>query len=150
MSSPCRKSSPTTETSKHFGIAQHVEERNGYGHPPAIWIDWVELEGPLSSTPNNGSNAVKEVHANAKVGGTYNGYFKGGYEKGKAFLDAVNLRRVSLMSRKQNFESVSSRRKARSTVAIYDPLTQVGSFLTISRSIRKNTCHLQSIRPGKN
>ena len=21
--------------------------KNGYGHPPAIWIDWVELEGPL-------------------------------------------------------------------------------------------------------
>jgi len=25
---------------------RHKNE-NGYGHPPAIWIDWVELEGPL-------------------------------------------------------------------------------------------------------
>ena len=23
------------------------KKENGYGHPPAIWIDWVELEGPL-------------------------------------------------------------------------------------------------------
>ena len=21
--------------------------KNGYGHPPAIWIDWIELEGPI-------------------------------------------------------------------------------------------------------
>ncbi|PHR89499.1 MAG: hypothetical protein COA78_35785 [Blastopirellula sp.] len=24
----------------------HHKKENGYGHPPAIWIDWVELEGP--------------------------------------------------------------------------------------------------------
>jgi len=23
------------------------KNENGYGHPPAIWIDWIELEGPL-------------------------------------------------------------------------------------------------------
>lgn len=23
-----------------------LKKENGYGHPPAIWIDWVELEGP--------------------------------------------------------------------------------------------------------
>ena len=21
--------------------------KNGYGHPPSIWIDWIELEGPI-------------------------------------------------------------------------------------------------------
>ena len=25
-----------------------LKKENGYGHPPAIWVDWVELEGPLS------------------------------------------------------------------------------------------------------
>ncbi len=25
----------------------NLKNENGYGHPPAIWIDWVELEGPL-------------------------------------------------------------------------------------------------------
>ena len=24
-----------------------LKAENGYGHPPAIWIDWVEIEGPL-------------------------------------------------------------------------------------------------------
>ena len=35
------------------------KKENGYGHPPAIWIDWVELEGPLNAPPNGGSNAAK-------------------------------------------------------------------------------------------
>ena len=26
-----------------------LKAENGYGHPPAIWIDWVEWEGPLST-----------------------------------------------------------------------------------------------------
>ena len=26
------------------------KKENGYGHPPAIWIDWVELEGPYSAS----------------------------------------------------------------------------------------------------
>ena len=30
------------------------KQKNGYGTPPAIWIDWIELEGPLSS-PVSGS-----------------------------------------------------------------------------------------------
>ena len=32
--------------------------KNGYGHPPAIWIDWVELEGPLPK----GEIAKSKVH----------------------------------------------------------------------------------------
>ena len=26
-----------------------LKRSNGYGHPPAIWIDWVEFEGPLAA-----------------------------------------------------------------------------------------------------
>lgn len=29
------------------------KKKNGYGHPPAIWIDWVELEGPHSEPKRN-------------------------------------------------------------------------------------------------
>ena len=25
-----------------------LKSENGYGHPPAIWIDWAEIEGPIS------------------------------------------------------------------------------------------------------
>ena len=31
-----------------------LKNENGYGHPPAIWIDWVELEGPLN--PSTGDS----------------------------------------------------------------------------------------------
>ena len=29
-----------------------LKKKNGYGHPPAIWIDWVELEGPHGAAPS--------------------------------------------------------------------------------------------------
>ncbi len=29
-----------------------LKAENGYGHPPAIWIDWVELEGPHPASPS--------------------------------------------------------------------------------------------------
>ena len=30
-------------------FARHKKE-NGYGTPPAIWVDWMELEGPIKET----------------------------------------------------------------------------------------------------
>lgn len=52
------------DTQKEFGIQERQptdgkslrdafnrdKRSNGYGTPPAIWIDWIELEGPLSQT----------------------------------------------------------------------------------------------------
>ena len=35
-----------------------LQKENGYGHPPAIWIDWVELEGPLGATPKSSSSRM--------------------------------------------------------------------------------------------
>jgi len=32
--------------------------RNGYGHEPSIWVDWVEIEGPL---PQKGTNPLDEI-----------------------------------------------------------------------------------------
>ena len=29
-----------------------LKKENGYGHPPAIWIDWIELEGPHGAAPS--------------------------------------------------------------------------------------------------
>ena len=46
---------PNTGNLKELWDAHNQwKKKNGYGHPPAIWIDWVELEGPLSS-PVSGS-----------------------------------------------------------------------------------------------
>ncbi|MGC6456819.1 MAG: DUF1592 domain-containing protein [Akkermansiaceae bacterium] len=42
---------PNTGNLKELWDAHKVlKKENGYGHPPAIWIDWVELEGPLDSS----------------------------------------------------------------------------------------------------
>ena len=111
-----------------------LKAENGYGHPPAIWIDWVELEGPLSSSRKQWKQRREvELHANAKVGGTYNGYFKGGYEKGKAFLGTGKPQKGIVDEQEAKFRI----RQFEENDPVYrryldDPLTQVGSFLTIS------------------
>jgi hypothetical protein len=36
---------------------------NGYGIPPAVWIDWIELEGPLPETgPSSPLRAILDTH----------------------------------------------------------------------------------------
>jgi len=37
------------------------KKENGYGHPPAIWIDWVELEGPHSAPKANTRSPLQLV-----------------------------------------------------------------------------------------
>ena len=47
---------PNTGNLKELWDAHNQwKKKNGYGHPPAIWIDWVELEGPIRS-PASGSS----------------------------------------------------------------------------------------------
>ena len=94
----------------------------------------MELEGPLSSSHKQWKQRREvELHANAKVGGTYNGYFKGGYDKGKVFLDTGTPQKGIVDEWEANFrirqfeeEGPAYRRY------LDDPLTQAGSFLTIS------------------
>ena len=38
-----------------------LKKKNGYGHPPAIWIDWVELEGPHSAPKANTNSPLQLV-----------------------------------------------------------------------------------------
>ena len=117
-----------------WGQHNKLKAQNGYGHPPAIWIDWVELEGPLSSSRKQWKQRREvELHANAKVGGTYNGYFKGGYEKGKAFLDTGTPQKGIVDEWEANFRIRQFEEKGPAYLCyLDDPLTQAGSFLTIS------------------
>ena len=47
------------------------KKENGYGHPPAIWIDWVELEGPFNSPATSSPlQTILAKHANASNVGT--------------------------------------------------------------------------------
>ncbi|MGB1708696.1 MAG: DUF1592 domain-containing protein, partial [Rubripirellula sp.] len=112
---------------------------NGYGHPPAIWIDWVELEGPHSATRNSATRQrwkqrrEVELHANAKVSGTYNGYFKGGRDNAKAFLE-TGKRQKGITDEQEAKFRIRQFEEQGPTFRRYldDPLTKTGSFLTIS------------------
>ncbi len=50
-----------------------LKMENGYGHPPAIWIDWIELEGPITpATPPTmdwwvSEQEIKEPVARARM-----------------------------------------------------------------------------------
>ena len=110
-----------------------LRAENGYGHPPAIWIDWVELEGPLDPNRPKTWKQRREVehHANAKVGGTYNDYFKGGYDQAHAFLktgkpqkDIIDEDRAQFIIREFENKGPSYRRYLDSN------LTKSGSLLT--------------------
>ena len=65
-------------TQKEFGIQERQptntkslrntynrdKRNNGYGTPPAIWIDWIELEGPLPQTgPPSPLQAILDRHS---------------------------------------------------------------------------------------
>ena len=112
-----------------------LKAENGYGHPPAIWVDWVELEGPHDPNRPKTWKQRREVehHANAKVGGTYNDYFKGGHDKAQAFLktgkpqkDIVDEDRAQFFIREFENKGPSYRRYLDSN------LTKSGSLLGFS------------------
>ena len=112
-----------------------LKKENGYGHPPAIWIDWVELEGPHDPNRLKTWKQRREVehHANAKVGGTYNDYFKGGHDKAQSFLktgkpqkDIVDEDRAHFVIREFENKGPSYRRYLDSN------LTKSGSLLGFS------------------
>ena len=110
------------------------KKENGYGHPPAIWIDWVELEGPYSATSKRWKQRREvEDHANAKVGGTYNGYFKGGHDNAKTFLETGKPQKGIVDEQEARFRLRQFEQHG-PTYRRYldDPLSQTGAFLTLS------------------
>ena len=112
-----------------------AKKKNGFGIPPAIWIDWVELEGPHSATGKRRKQRREvEQHANAKVGGTYNGWFKGGHDNAKVFLETGKPQKGIADEQEAKFR-IRQFAEQGPTWRRYlnDPLTKTGSFLTISR-----------------
>ncbi|MDA8961402.1 DUF1592 domain-containing protein [bacterium] len=126
---------PNTGNLKELWNAHNAfKKENGYGHPPAIWIDWVELEGPHSAkAPAWTQRREVEEHANRKVGGTYNGYFKGGHDLARTFLETGKQQKGITDEQEAKFrirtfeENGPSYRRY-----LDDPLTKKGSLLTIS------------------
>lgn len=81
-----------------------------------------------------------EDHANKKVGGTYNGYYKGGYTSAKAYLDSDRSKPAISFG-----NGIHDEQEAKFRVQQYDlwaksyerylqhPMSQTGSLLTISK-----------------
>ncbi|MFT6621669.1 MAG: hypothetical protein ACJASX_004590, partial [Limisphaerales bacterium] len=133
-----------------WGAHNEWKTKNGYGHPPAIWIDWVELEGPIKNDEVIWKQRREvEHHANAKVGGTYNGYFKGGYERAQAFLKTGQPQKGIADKQEAHFH-IRAFEQNGPTYRRYlgDPLTQTGSFLTISSANRSEFIALPPEHPS--
>ena len=108
---------------------------NGYGHPPAIWIDWAEIEGPI---PKNSKiwkqHREVEHYATAKVKRKFENYFKAGYEAALAFkkdgiprpaVGVKDLDEAKFRIRRYEMEAPSQLRY------LNDPLTKTGSLLGV-------------------
>lgn len=112
-----------------------AKQRNGMGPELALWIDWIEVAragAPTTAPTTIRQRREVELHANAMVGGTYNGYFKGGHEAAKKFLET-----------KQPQKGIPDEAEAKFRVKVFeehgpsferylnDPLTKTGAYLTI-------------------
>jgi hypothetical protein len=73
-----------------------------------------------------------ELHANAMVGGTYNGYFKGGYEAAKKFMETKQPQKGIPDEQEAKFR-IRGFEQQGPTFERYlnDPLTKTGAYLTI-------------------
>jgi hypothetical protein len=121
-----------------YAMFREAWDKTRSGPRPCIWVDFVELEGPLGE-PATAAKAVVykerrevELHANAMVGGTYNGYFKGGYEAAKAFL-ATGMPQKGIPDEVEAKFRVKAFEEHGPSFERYlnDPLTKTGAYLTI-------------------
>jgi len=111
-----------------------AKQRNGVGPEFAVWIDWIEVESAGASTGTKTIRERREVelHANAMVGGTYNGYFKGGYEAAKKFMETKQPQKGIPDEQEAKFR-IRAFEQNGPTFERYlnDPQTKGGAYLTI-------------------
>jgi hypothetical protein len=136
-----------------------AKRKNGIGPEFALWLDWIEVvsvseallqsasRGSLGATTTTSPKAngteidsaaplkqrrEVELHANAMVGGTYNGYFKGGNEAAKEFL-ATGKPQKGIPDEQEAKFRVKVFEEHGPTFVRYldDPLTKTGAYLTI-------------------
>ncbi|CAN5908703.1 hypothetical protein BH11VER1_BH11VER1_09090 [soil metagenome] len=138
-----REKQPNTRSAA-FDTWKASLDKTGTGPKPALWIDWIEIEGPIAAgqavaaTKTIKERREVEEHANAMVGGTYNGYYKEGYSVAKAYLDSDRSKPPSAFGKGINDEQEATFRvqvfeEHGPTLERYlnDPLTKNGAYLTI-------------------
>jgi hypothetical protein len=119
-------------------VFNDAKGRNGIGPEFALWIDWIELVSADATLPTPAlTKTIKErreveLHANAMVGGTYNGYFKGGYEAAKKFMETKQPQKGIVDEQEAKFRIRSFEQHGPSFERyLNDPLTKTGAYLTI-------------------
>jgi len=134
------KGSYESEEVAHRLFAE-AKKRNGIGPEFALWIDWIEVASANAAKPI--AKTIKqrrevELHANAMVGGTYNGYFKEGHRVAKAYLDSDRTQPPTAFGK-----GIADEQEAKFRVRVFeehgpsferylnDPLTKTGAYLTI-------------------
>jgi hypothetical protein len=111
-------------------------KENGFGIPPAIWVDWFELEGPHDPNRPKIWKQRREVehYATAKVKRKFENYYKAGYEAALAFqkdgiprpaIGVKDLDEANFRIRRYEMEAPSQLRY------LNDPLTKTGSLLGV-------------------
>ena len=137
-----------------YAMFREAWDKTGTGPRPCIWVDFVELEGPVNAAAPTLTRTLKErreveLHANAMVGGTYHGYFKGGYEAAKKFMETGMPQKgipdeAEAKFRIRGFEQVSA------TFERYlnDPLTKTGAYLTIYNVHKEEVITLPPDQPS--
>ncbi|NBV24275.1 MAG: DUF1592 domain-containing protein [Proteobacteria bacterium] len=151
-----RDKRPNTREAE-YAMFREAWDKTGTGPRPCIWVDFVELEGPASAVVPSAPALTKtikerrevELHANAMVGGTYNGYFKGGYEAAKKFMETGQPQKgipdeAEAKFRIRGFEQQGP------TFERYlnDPLTKTGAYLTIYNVHKEEVITLPPDQPS--
>ncbi len=114
----------------HDFFAQE-HQRNGIGPAFALWIDWIEVTTAGVRPPLRQRREV-ELHANAKVGGTYQGYYQGGHDAAQKFL-ATGAPQPGIPDAIEAKFRLKVFAEHAPTFKRYldDPLTRTGAYLTI-------------------
>jgi hypothetical protein len=134
-----RDKRPNTREAE-YAMFREAWDKTGTGPRPCIWVDFAELEGPVDAAASTSPALTKtikqrrevELHANAMVGGTYNGYFKGGYEAAKKFMETKQPQKGIPDEEEAKFR-IRGFEQHGPTFERYlnDPLTKTGAYLTI-------------------
>ena len=113
-------------------IFGEAHRRNGIGPEFALWIDWIEVFNAEVAPAALKERREVELHANRMVGGTYDGYYKGGNEAAKAFLATGQPQKGIPDKEEANFRiKVFGQHGPSFARYLDDPLTKTGAYLTI-------------------
>jgi hypothetical protein len=129
-----------------------AKQRNGIGPEFALWLDWIEVvrvsDAKLLLATIKQRREV-ELHANAMVGGTYNGYFKGGYEAAKKFMETKQPQKGIPDEQEAKFR-IRGFEQQGPTFERYlnDPLTKTGAYLTIYNVHKEEVITLPPEQPS--